>query len=170
MRRENQSHISNFFFLELPIRPEQQGMLFALILSMYLTMVLGNLLIILLIRLEPHLHTPMYFFLSHLALTDISFSLVTVPKMLMEMQTLDQSIPYARYIQQIYCFILFVDLDSLLITSMTYDRYVTICHPLNYAIIMSQSMCVMLVAGFCIISCACALLYTHSPSLTLLLC
>ena len=97
MRRENQSHMSDFLLLGLPIQPEQQGVFFALFLGMYLTMVLGNLLIILLIRLDPHLHTPMYFFLSHLALTDISFSSVTVPKMLINIQTLDQSVPYARF-------------------------------------------------------------------------
>ncbi|PNI69420.1 OR1J1 isoform 1 [Pan troglodytes] len=87
MSPENQSSVSEFLLLGLPIRPEQQAVFFALFLGMYLTTVLGNLLIILLIRLDSHLHTPMYFFLSHLALTDISFSSVTVPKMLMNMQT-----------------------------------------------------------------------------------
>ena len=102
MRRENQSSVSEFLLLGLPIQPEQQGMFFALFLGMYLTTMLGNLLIILLIRLDPHLHTPMYFFLSHLAFSDISFSSVTVPKMLMKMQTQDQSIPYAVCVTQTY--------------------------------------------------------------------
>ena len=104
-------------------------MFFALFLGMYLTMVLGDLLIILLIRLNPHLHTPIYFFLSHLDLTDISFSSVTIPKMLINMQTQDQPIPYSRSISQTYCFITFANLDSFLIT-LAYDRYVAICHPL----------------------------------------
>uniref|UniRef100_A0A8C3X3U9 Olfactory receptor n=1 Tax=Catagonus wagneri TaxID=51154 RepID=A0A8C3X3U9_9CETA len=160
MRRENLSSVSEFLLLGLPIQPEQQGMFFALFLGMYLTTVLGNLLIILLIRLDPRLHTPMYFFLSYLALTDISFSSVTVPKMLINMQTRDQSIPYAGCISQTYCFILFADLDSFLITSMAYDRFMAICHPLHYASIMSQSVCVMLVAGSWVIACACALLHT----------
>ena len=69
MSPENQSSVSEFLLLGLPIRPEQQAVFFALFLGMYLTTVLGNLLIILLIRLDSHLHTPMYFFLSHLALT-----------------------------------------------------------------------------------------------------
>ena len=107
MRRENQSHVSEFLLLGLPIQPEQQGVFFALFLGMYLTTVLGNLLIILLIRLDPHLHTPMYFFLSHLALTDVSYSSVTFPKMLMDMQAQDQLIPYAEYITQMYYFIFF---------------------------------------------------------------
>ena len=87
MRRENQSSVSEFLLLGLPILPEQQGVFFALFLGVYLTTVLSNLLILLLIRLDPHLHTPMYFFLSHLAFTDVSFSSVTVPKMLINMQT-----------------------------------------------------------------------------------
>ncbi|XP_006890802.1 PREDICTED: olfactory receptor 1J1-like [Elephantulus edwardii] len=160
MRKENQSTVSEFFLLGLPIRPEQQGVFFALFLGMYLTTVLGNLLIILLIRLDSRLHTPMYFFLSHLALTDTIFSSVTVPKMLKNMQTQDQSISYEGCISQTYFFILFADLDSFLITSMAYDRYVAICHPLHYNTIMGQSLCVMLVVGSWIIACSCALLHT----------
>ncbi|XP_040338164.1 olfactory receptor 1J1-like [Herpailurus yagouaroundi] len=160
MRRENQSSVSEFLLLGLPIRPEQQAMFFALFLGMYLTTVLGNLLIILLIRLDSRLHTPMYFFLSHLAFTDVSFSSVTVPKMLMNMHAKYKSISYAGCISQTYFFIFCTDLDSFLITSMAYDRYVAICHPLHYTIVMSQSICVMLVAGSWVIACACALLHT----------
>ncbi|DAA24335.1 olfactory receptor 1J2 [Bos mutus] len=160
MRRENQSSASEFLLLGLPIRPEQQGMFFALFLGMYLTTVLGNLLILLLIRLDPRLHTPMYFFLSHLALTDVSFSSVTVPNMLMSMQTQDQSMPYAGCIAQMYFFIFFTDLDSFLITSMAYDRYVAVCRPLHYTTIMKQELCAFLVAGSWILSGASSLSHT----------
>ncbi|XP_045701858.1 LOW QUALITY PROTEIN: olfactory receptor 1J4-like [Phyllostomus hastatus] len=160
MRRDNQSSVSEFLLLGLPIRPEHQGVFFTLFLGMYLTTVLGNLLIILLIRLDSRLHTPMYFFLSHLALTDISFSSVTVPKMLMSMQTQDQSIPYAECIAQMYFFIFFTDLDSFLLTSMAYDRYVAICHPLHYMTIMREALCTSLVAVSWILSCASALSHT----------
>ncbi|XP_058550223.1 olfactory receptor 1J1-like [Neofelis nebulosa] len=160
MRRENQSSVSEFLLLGLPILPEQQAMFFSLFLGMYLTTVLGNLLVILLIRLDSRLHTPMYFFLSHLAFTDVSFSSVTVPKMLMNMHAKYKSISYAGCISQTYFFIFCADLDSFLITSMAYDRYVAICHPLHYTIVMSQSICVMLVAGSWVIACACALLHT----------
>ena len=108
MRRDNQSHVSEFLLLRRPIQPEHQGMFFALFLGMYLTMVLGNLLIILLIRLDSHLQTPMYFFLSHLALTDVSFSSVTLPKMLTNIQTQDQFSPYAESVTQIYFFSYFL--------------------------------------------------------------
>ncbi|XP_005382585.1 PREDICTED: olfactory receptor 1J1-like [Chinchilla lanigera] len=160
MRTENQSRVSEFLLLGLPIWPDQQAVVFALFLLMYLTTVLGNLLIILLIRLDSSLHTPMYFFLSHLALTDISFSSVTVPKMLTNMRTQHLSITSEGCISQTYFFIFFADLDSFLITSMAYDRYVAICHPLHYTTIMSQSLCVMLVAVSWVIACACALLHT----------
>nr|XP_023400731.1 olfactory receptor 1J4-like [Loxodonta africana] len=160
MRSENQSSMSEFCLLGLPIRPEQQGMFFILFLSMYLTTVLGNLLIILLIRLDSRLHTPMYFFLSHLALTDVSFSSVTVPKMLMNMHTQDQSIPYAGCVTQMYFFILFGCIDNLLLAAMAYDRYVAICHPLHYTTIMREELCIFLLAGSWLLSCASALSHT----------
>ncbi|XP_076989366.1 olfactory receptor 1J4-like [Tamandua tetradactyla] len=160
MKLENQSRVSEFLLLGLPIRPQQQGWFFCLFLGMYLTTVLGNLLIILLIRLDSRLHTPMYFFLSHLALTDVSFSSVTVPKMLMNMQTQEQSISYAGCIAQMYFFIFFTDLDNFLLTSMAYDRYVAICHPLHYTTIMREGRCALLVAVSWILSWASALSHT----------
>ncbi|XP_004423470.1 PREDICTED: olfactory receptor 1J4-like [Ceratotherium simum simum] len=160
MRRQNQSSVSEFFLLGLPIPPEQKGMFFALFLGTYLTTVLGNLLIILLLRLDSHLHTPMYFFLSHLALTDVSFSSVTVPKMLLNMQTQHLSISYPGCISQMYFYILFGCVDNLLLAVMAYDRYVAICHPLHYTTIMREGLCVLLVAGSWILSCGSALLHT----------
>ncbi|KAK7798305.1 hypothetical protein U0070_013098 [Myodes glareolus] len=148
----NQSSTSEFILLGLPIQPEDQGMYSALFLAMYLTTVLGNLLIILLIRLDSHLHSPMYFFLSHLAFTDISFSSVTAPKMLMNMLTHSQSISYTACISQVYFFLMFGAIDNFLLTSMAYDRYVAICHPLYYMRIMSQSICNTLHHFFCDLS------------------
>ncbi|XP_023611738.1 olfactory receptor 1J4-like [Myotis lucifugus] len=160
MRPENQSSVSHFLLLGLPIPPGQQGVFFTLFLGMYLTTVLGNLLIILLIRLDSRLHTPMYFFLSHLAFSDISLSSVIVPKMLMNMQTRQQSISYVGCISQMYFFILFVGLDNFLLALMAYDRYVAICHPLHYTTIMREGLCVLLVAGSWVLSCAHDLLHT----------
>ncbi|XP_062937687.1 olfactory receptor 1J4 isoform X2 [Cynocephalus volans] len=160
MRRENQSRVSQFLLLGLPILPEQQGAFFALFLGMYLTTVLGNLLIVLLIRLDSRLHTPMYFFLSHLALTDVSFSSVTVPKMLINMHTQDQSIPYAGCVTQMFFFIFFGCIDNLLLTAMAYDRYVAICHPLHYTTIMREELCMFLLAASWLLSCASALSHT----------
>jgi olfactory receptor len=160
MKKDNQSSVSEFILLGLPIQPEEQGMLYALFLAMYLTTVLGNLLIILVIRLDSHLHTPMYFFLSHLAFTDISFSSVTAPKMLMNMLTQSQSISYSGCVSQVYFFLLFGCIDNFLLTSMAYDRYVAICHPLHYTTIMSQSLCFLLVIGSWVFSSANSLVHT----------
>ena len=160
MRKENQSSISEFLLLGLPIQPEQQGMFFTLFLGVYLTTVLGNLLIVLLIRLDPHLHTPMYFFLSHLALTDISFSSVTIPKMLINMHMLHQTISYVGCVTQTYFFLFFTDLDDFLLTSMAYDRYVAICHPLHYSTTLGQGLCILLVTVSWILSSASALCHT----------
>ncbi|XP_021011607.1 olfactory receptor 50-like [Mus caroli] len=160
MRMDNESTVSEFILLGLPIRPEDQAVYSALFLVLYLTTVLGNLLIILLIRLDPNLHTPMYFFLSHLALTDISFSSVTVPKMLVNMLTHSQSISYTGCVSQVYFFIVFGSIDSFLLTSMAYDRYVAICHPLHYTIIMNLSLCVLLVGMSWVLSSANALVQT----------
>ncbi|XP_073081131.1 olfactory receptor 1J21-like isoform X2 [Manis javanica] len=160
MTRHNQSSVSEFLLLGLPIWMENQGIFYTLFLGMYLTTVLGNLLIILLIRLDSRLHTPMYFFLSHLALTDVSFASVIAPKMLMNMQSQSQSVSYAGCISQVYFFLFFGDLDSFLLTSMAYDRYVAICHPLHYTTIMSQSLCFLLVVVSWVLSCASALLHT----------
>ncbi|XP_012789243.2 olfactory receptor 1J4-like [Sorex araneus] len=157
---ENHSCASEFLLLGLPSWTEKQDLYYALFLSMYLTTVLGNLLIILLIRLDSHLHTPMYFFLSHLALTDVSFSSVIAPKMLFNMQTQSQSISYAGCVSQMYFFVFYADIDSLLLTSMAYDRYVAICHPLHYTTIMSQNLCILLVTVSWVLSCANALLHT----------
>ncbi|XP_076989353.1 olfactory receptor 1J2-like [Tamandua tetradactyla] len=160
MRTENQSSVSEFQLLGLPIQPEQQGGFFCLFLGMYLTTVLGNLLVILLIMVDSRLHTPMYFFLSHLALTDVSFSSVTLPTMLMDMQTNHRSTPYVGCIAQMYFFLFFADLDSFLIASMAYDRYIAICHPLHYSTIMSGGLCTLLIAVSWFLSCASSLSHT----------
>uniref|UniRef100_G1Q7W8 Olfactory receptor n=1 Tax=Myotis lucifugus TaxID=59463 RepID=G1Q7W8_MYOLU len=106
------------------------------------------------------MHTPMYFFLSHLAFSDVCFSSVTVPMMLMNMQTQHQSISYVGCISQLYFFLLFGGLDNFLLALMAYDRYVAICHPLHYTTIMRVELCALLVAGSWMVSCGSALLHT----------
>ncbi|XP_073074110.1 olfactory receptor 1J4-like [Manis javanica] len=160
MRPGNQSSVSAFLLLGLPVPPEQQGMFFALFLGMYLTTVLGNLLIILLVRLDSHLHTPMYFFLSHLALSDVSLSSITVPKMLTNMRSQSRSITYLGCISQVYFIVFFGSLDGFLLTVMAYDRYVAICHPLHYTTIMRDKVCIVFMVGCWLSSWAQALLHT----------
>ncbi|XP_006877620.1 PREDICTED: olfactory receptor 18-like [Chrysochloris asiatica] len=142
---KNVTRISEFFLLGLSEDTELQPLLFGLFLVMYLITLLGNLLITLAIISDPHLHTPMYFFLSNLSLTDMGFISTTVPKMLVNIQTQSKSITYASCLVQVSFFYLFGCLDSLILTVMAYDRFVAICHPLHYTIIMNPRLCGLLV-------------------------
>ncbi|EPQ17676.1 Olfactory receptor-like protein DTMT [Myotis brandtii] len=142
----NQTAITEFLLQGLPIESEQQNLFYALFLVMYGTTVLGNLLIIFLIRLDSQLHTPMYLFLSNLSFSDLCFSSVTMPKLLQNMQSQVPSIPYTGCLTQMYFFLFFGDLESFLLVAMAYDRYVAICFPLHYTTIMSPKLCLSLVA------------------------
>ncbi|XP_057564070.1 olfactory receptor 18-like [Hippopotamus amphibius kiboko] len=108
---------------------------------MYLVTMLGNLLIILAVTSDPHLHTPMYFFLSNLSLADIGFISTTVPKMIVNIQTHSRVISYEGCLTQMAIFILFGCMDDMLLTVMAYDRFVAICHPLHYQVNMNPRLC-----------------------------
>ncbi|XP_055285000.1 olfactory receptor 7A17-like [Moschus berezovskii] len=141
----NKTQISEFILLGFSEEPALQPIIFGLFLSMYLITVFGNLLIILAVSSDSHLHTPMYFFLSNLSFVDICFTSTTIPKMLLNIQTQSKVISYEDCFTQIYFFLLFVQLDDFLLTVMSYDRYVAICHPLHYTVIMNAQLCALLV-------------------------
>ncbi|XP_049731358.1 olfactory receptor 7E24-like [Elephas maximus indicus] len=145
MEPQNLTGVSEFLLLGLSEDPELQPLLFGLFLSMYLITVTGNLLIILAVTSDSHLHTPMYFFLSNLSLTDTSVISTTVLRMLVNIQTHSKSITYAGCLTQVSFFYLFVCLDSLLLTVMAYDRFVAVCHPLHYTVVMNPHLCGLLV-------------------------
>ncbi|XP_004715598.1 olfactory receptor 1I1 [Echinops telfairi] len=147
MEPENRTTVSEFFLLGLSEKPEHQPLLFGLFLSMYLVTITGNLLIILAIITDSHLHTPMYFFLANLSLVDIFFSTTTVPKMLANIQTQGRAIPFAGCLVQMYAFHLFGTMDSFLLAVMAIDRFVAIVYPLRYSILMSSRVCGLLVGG-----------------------
>ncbi|XP_072457314.1 olfactory receptor 1f45-like [Notamacropus eugenii] len=160
MERRNQSRISEFILLGLSNQPEQERLLFFLFLVMYLITVLWNLLIILAIRTDSHLHTPMYFFLSNLSLVDICFTSSTVPKMLVNHISGNKAISYTSCLTQVFFFSWFAGLDSIILASMAYDRYVAICAPLHYTMIMTQKVCARLVAVCWFWACIDALIHT----------
>ncbi|KAM5232833.1 olfactory receptor-like protein OLF4 [Hipposideros larvatus] len=145
MEPVNITRVSEFLLLGLSEEPELQPLIFGLFLSMYLITVFGNLLIILAISSDFHLHTPMYFFLSNLSFVDICFTSTTIPKMLVNIQTQSKGITYEGCITQMYFFTLFAGLDIYLLTVMAYDRFVAICHPLHYMVIMHPQLCGLLV-------------------------
>ncbi|XP_074076525.1 olfactory receptor-like protein DTMT [Macrotis lagotis] len=142
----NQTIVSEFLLLGLPIQPELKAPFFALFLAMYLITVLGNMLIILLIYVDSRVHTPMYLFLSNLSFSDTCFSSVTIPKLLVNMQSPKSAISYSDCLAQLYFFLLFADVESFLLVAMAYDRYVAICYPLHYTVIMSPKLCGSLLA------------------------
>ena len=160
MTGRNQTIVSEFLLLGLPIKSEHQNLFYALFLAMYVTTVLGNLLILVLICLDPHLHTPMYLFLSNLSFSDLCFSSVTMPKLLQNMQSQDPSISYADCLTQMYFFLFYGDLESFLLVAMAYDRYVAICFPLHYTTIMSPRLCLFLVVLPWVLSTFYAMLHT----------
>ncbi|XP_077019087.1 olfactory receptor 7A17-like [Tamandua tetradactyla] len=140
----NKTHVSEFILLGLSEDTEVQPLLFALFLMMYLVTLTGNLLIILTTISDAHLHMPMYFFLANLSFADICFTSTTVPKMLVNIQTLTKTISYRNCLSQMYFFLVFGGLDSFFLTVMAYDRYVAICHPLHYMVIMNPRLCCLL--------------------------
>ncbi|XP_071068905.1 olfactory receptor 7A17-like [Dasypus novemcinctus] len=148
----NETQISEFFLLGFSEDPEVQPLLFWLFLSIYLLTIFGNLLIILVFITDSHLHTPMYFFISNLSLCDIGLSSTTVPKMLVNIQAQSRAITYTGCITQMYFFTIFAGLDDFLLAVMAYDRFVAICHPLHYTVIMNPQICVLMVLGSWIMS------------------
>ena len=145
MAQRNLTRPSEFLLLGFSEEPELQPFVFGLFLSMYLITLFGNLLIILAISSDSHLHTPMYFFLSNLSFVDICFISTTIPKMLWNIYIQSQVITYEACIIQVYFLMLFAGLDDFLLTVMAYDRFAAICHPLYYTVIMNPKVCRILV-------------------------
>uniref|UniRef100_A0A8D0W7S3 Olfactory receptor n=1 Tax=Sus scrofa TaxID=9823 RepID=A0A8D0W7S3_PIG len=145
MNSRNQTDVSKFLLLGLTEDPELQPFLFFLFLSIYLVTVLGNLLIILAVSSDSHLYTPMYFFLSSLSFIDICISTTTIPKMLVNIQVQIQHITYTGCLTQIGFVLIFGGLENFILAAMAYDRYVAICHPLRYMVIVNPQLCVLLI-------------------------
>uniref|UniRef100_A0A452RVM1 Olfactory receptor n=1 Tax=Ursus americanus TaxID=9643 RepID=A0A452RVM1_URSAM len=147
MEDKNQTQVTEFLFLGLTDHVHQQIVLFVMLLSVYLVTLVGNTGIIVLIWTDPRLHTPMYFFLSHLSFVDICSSSSIAPKMLCDIFAEKKDISFTGCATQMWFFGLFVATECFLLASMAYDRYMAICKPLLYTLVMSQSVCVQLVVG-----------------------
>ncbi|XP_053330347.1 olfactory receptor 12D1-like [Spea bombifrons] len=150
---KNQSLLKEFVLLGLTDIAELQKILFVCFFIIYLLTLVGNFLIMVVTFLDQSLHTPMYFFLWHLALLDICYASVAVPKMLTDLLAVKKTISFAGCISQIYFFHFFGSTEVILYSAMSYDRYVAIGYPLRYANIMSINVCthlvlVSLITGF----------------------
>ncbi|KFO21806.1 Olfactory receptor 8H3 [Fukomys damarensis] len=147
MSSRNFTTATGFFLMGLTGSTETQLVLSVLFFLIYLITVLGNLGMILIIRLDPQLHTPMYFFLIHLSFLDLSYSSVITPKTLQNLLTSTKSISLQGCFTQTFFFILLGGTECYLLSSMAYDRYVAICNPLHYPVIMSTRLCHTLLNG-----------------------
>ncbi|XP_021027551.1 olfactory receptor 145-like isoform X1 [Mus caroli] len=147
MALANGSFVTEFILLGLTDQPDLQMPLFLIFLIMYLITAFGNLTLIILIVLNSHLHTPMYFFLFNLSFIDLCYSSLITPKMLMNFVQEKNIISYMGCMTQFYFFGFFAISECYVLTAMAYDRYVAICNPLLYSVAMSPKMCSYLILG-----------------------
>ncbi|DAA21694.1 olfactory receptor family 8 subfamily K member 3B [Bos taurus] len=146
METHNGTVLSEFILMGITDRPELQAPLFGLFLIIYMISAVGNLGMVILTKVDSRLRTPMYFFLRHLALTDLGYSTSVGPQMLVNFVVDQNKISYHLCATQLAFFIVFIISELFILATMSYDRYVAICHPLLYTVIMSQRVCWALVA------------------------
>ncbi|XP_059581473.1 olfactory receptor 5V1 [Alligator mississippiensis] len=140
----NQTQVTEFVFLGFSHILQGQAFLFLAFLAIYLITLFGNCLILTLIVLDPQLHSPMYFFLGHLAFLDMCYSSVTLPKILVNLRHQWETISYQECLAQIFFLMTCAETECALLTIMAFDRYAAICKPLHYTRIMSKKVCVPL--------------------------
>ncbi|XP_003341572.3 olfactory receptor 1038 [Monodelphis domestica] len=160
MAKFNFTQVTEFILKGITDRPELQAPLFIIFSAIYIVTVVGNLGLIILIRIDSRLHTPMYFFLSHLAFVDFCYSSAITPKMVANFVVEKNTISFNACATQLGCFLTFMITECFLLASMAYDRYAAICNPLLYSVIMSQKVCIQLVAVPYIYSFLVALFHT----------
>ncbi|XP_004705313.1 olfactory receptor 2A12-like [Echinops telfairi] len=147
LSEHNQSWVAEFILLGFSSDSISNRILFIVFLILYLSSILGNGLIVILICLDSHLHTPMYFFLCILSLLDMGYVTTTMPQMLVHLLTHSQDISFAGCWMQMYVFGALGLSEGIIFVVMAYDRYVAICYPLRYTIMLSWGLCTRLAAG-----------------------
>ncbi|EGW08140.1 Olfactory receptor 5V1 [Cricetulus griseus] len=157
---QNQSWVSEFILLGFSSDPTTNSILFTVFLLIYLSSVTGNGLIIMLICVDTQLHTPMYFFLCILAMLDVCYVTTTMPQMLVHLLAKSKAISFAGCWLQMYVFGAMATTECTLFVVMAYDRYVAICYPLHYTVILNWGLCRQLVTGTCVCGFLSALLHT----------
>ncbi|EHA97432.1 Olfactory receptor 5AK2 [Heterocephalus glaber] len=147
MKYGNGSEVTEFYLLGFDGQQEFQAGLFAVFLMIYVASMVGNTGMILLINTDSRLQTPMYFFLQHLAFVDICYTSAITPKMLQNFIMENKSISYRGCLLQLLVYATFATTDCYLLAAMAVARCLAICKPLHYPVIMSQTVCILLVAG-----------------------
>ncbi|KAM3913272.1 olfactory receptor 5AR1-like [Leptodactylus fuscus] len=148
---ENKSHTVQFTILCFSDLPHLQIPLFITFLTIYLNIVFGNTAVFSAIVFDSHLHTPMYIFLSNLSVLDISYTSTTLPKLLSMLSTQHKVTSLIGCMTQMYFFIVFGCTEMFLLAVMAYDRYVAICHPLHYTLLMSPRTCLIAIISVWIV-------------------
>ncbi|XP_051714451.1 olfactory receptor 10J1-like [Oryctolagus cuniculus] len=149
MKSGNHTAVSEFVFQGFSSFHEYKLILFVVFLTLYFLTLAGNVIIVTIISIDRHLHTPMYFFLSVLSTSETVYTLVIVPRMLSSLIGLSQPISLAGCATQMFFFITLAINNCFLLTAMGYDRYVAICNPLRYMVLMNKRVCAQLVWGAC---------------------
>ncbi|XP_004708552.1 olfactory receptor 5W2-like [Echinops telfairi] len=167
MDGENCSSLTEFQLLGITNNPKVKVAIFTVFLGVYLIILVANLGMITLIRMDAQLQTPMYFFLSHLSFCDLCYSSAIGPKMLVDLFAKNKTIPFMGCALQFYTFCMFADFEFLLLAVMAFDRYQAISNPLLYTVNMSNTFCSMLMAGVYLVGIVDALIHT---TLTFRLC
>ncbi|KAG9460787.1 hypothetical protein GDO78_019546 [Eleutherodactylus coqui] len=147
MELVNQSSSGRFILLGLSSDPYLKVFGFIAFLVMYFITLLANLLLMIAVKINPKLKTPMYFFLTNLSIIDICFSTTVVPKILQNTLSKDRSISLPDCAVQMYCHLAFGATECLILAAMAYDRFVAICKPLHYNTIMSKKTCICMAAA-----------------------
>ncbi|EQB78339.1 olfactory receptor 2Z1 [Camelus ferus] len=143
----NQSVASDFILVGLFSRSGSHQLLFSLVAAMFIMGLLGNTVLLFVIRMDSRLHTPMYFLLSQLSLFDVGLSLVTIPKMASDFLQGEGSISFGGCAAQIFFLTLIGVAEGILLALMSYDRYVAVCHPLQYPVLMRRQVCLVMVGS-----------------------
>ncbi|XP_036605732.1 olfactory receptor 2D2-like [Trichosurus vulpecula] len=147
MNQTNQTWVTEFLLLGLSDDPQTQVLLFVLFLGVYLATVVGSFLLIYLVLTDSQLHTPMYFFLCNLSVADLCFSTNIVPQAMVHMLTRKKVISFMGCAIQLFLFLIFGATQCALLAVMSYDRYLAICDPMHYPIIMTRKMYGLLALG-----------------------
>ncbi|XP_077169509.1 olfactory receptor 2AP1-like [Paroedura picta] len=143
---QNRTDVTRFILLGFGNAEDLNVLLFLLFLAIYLVILSGNLLLVVLVMVEQHLHTPMYFFLANLSFLESCYTSTILPRMLASFVTRDKSISLLGCVLQMHFFSTLGATECYLFAVMSYDRYLAICKPLHYAILMNERMCILLVA------------------------
>ncbi|XP_057556013.1 putative olfactory receptor 2B8 [Hippopotamus amphibius kiboko] len=160
MEQKNASSFTGFILLGFSDRPQLEPVLFVVLLIFYTFTLLGNTTIIALSRVDPHLHTPMYFFLSNLSFVDLCYTTSIVPQLLVNLSGADKSVSFGGCVAQLYISLGLGGTECILLGVMAFDRYAAVCRPLHYTVIMHPRLCALMACASWITGFANSLLQT----------